>query len=152
LNIARHDKYLYIKIESFLMKLFELLDQKSLDKPTFTLQDLADKYSVPLERIESELEKGMQVEMEHTTDPNVAAEIALDHLAERLDYYEALSTIDEVYPGQSSGKLKNFIKKRYGGEISCNKVAKLKRNPDISKFYKKRASWYQSLNCNEGEE
>ena len=30
---------------------------------------------------------GMKVEMEHTTDPRIAEEIALDHLAEDPHYY-----------------------------------------------------------------
>lgn len=55
--------------------------------------------------------------------------------------------LDEVYPGQSSGKLKNYIKRKYGGEINCTKAAKVKNDPDASAFYKKRASWYQSLHC-----
>lgn len=34
-----------------------------------------------------ELVMGIKVEMEHTTDPRVAEEIALDHLAEDPHYY-----------------------------------------------------------------
>ena len=34
------------------------------------------------------IKKGIAVELEHTTDPNVALEIAMDHLAEDEDYYE----------------------------------------------------------------
>jgi hypothetical protein len=36
------------------------------------------------------LAKGASVEMEHTSDPRLARQIALDHLAERPDYYEML--------------------------------------------------------------
>jgi hypothetical protein len=38
-----------------------------------------------------ELEKGIKVEMEHTNDPKVAKQIALDHLAEDPKYYSHLS-------------------------------------------------------------
>ena len=55
--------------------------------------------------------------------------------------------LDEVYPGQSSGKLKNWVKQHYGGSINCTKAAKLKNDSAASTFYKKRASWYQSLHC-----
>ena len=55
--------------------------------------------------------------------------------------------LDEVYPRQSSGKLKNWIKNHYGGAINCTKAARLKRDSNASTFYKKRASWYQSLHC-----
>jgi hypothetical protein len=50
---------------------------------------------------------------------------------------ESLGILDEVYPGQSSGKLKNYIKKKYGGKIGCGKVARLINDPSVSKFYKK---------------
>lgn len=36
------------------------------------------------------LAKGTTVEMEHTSDPKFARQIALDHLAERPDYYDML--------------------------------------------------------------
>lgn len=39
---------------------------------------------------QAELAKGTSVEMEHTSDPKFARQIALDHLAERPDYYDML--------------------------------------------------------------
>ena len=41
------------------------------------------------------LAKGQDVEMEHTDDPNVAREIAMDHLTEDEDYYDKLETIEK---------------------------------------------------------
>jgi hypothetical protein len=40
-----------------------------------------------------QLEKGRKVEMEHTTDPEVAKDIAKDHLVEDKDYYKKLELI-----------------------------------------------------------
>lgn len=40
-----------------------------------------------------ELAKGIKVELEHTTDKEIAKEIALDHLAEDPKYYSKLATI-----------------------------------------------------------
>lgn len=40
------------------------------------------------------LEKGMKVEMEHTNDPKIAIEIAMDHLTEDPNYYEKLELIE----------------------------------------------------------
>lgn len=37
--------------------------------------------------------KGVRVEMEHTSDPRVALEIALDHLSESPRYYDKLETL-----------------------------------------------------------
>jgi len=134
------------------MKLQEFLDHEMLDKPTMTPQELAMKNNVNLDEVIKRLEIGTRVEMEHTTNPRLAREIALDHLSERLDYYERLSNaenneIDEVYPGQSSGRLKNYVKKKYGGEINCAKARKVINDPNISNFIRKRAIWYKSLHC-----
>lgn len=40
-----------------------------------------------------ELVKGIKIEMEHTDDPEIAREIALDHLAEDKKYYTKLAKI-----------------------------------------------------------
>lgn len=153
--------------------LFELNSQL-LDKPTITVDQLAQKYKVSKDTVLHQLDAGIKVEVEHTSNASIAKEIALDHLGERLDYYEQLARIenpednemnsknektpinylpedmgvlDEVYPGQSSGRLKNYIHKKYGGEIGCGKVARLINDPNVSNFYKKRAKWYKSLHC-----
>jgi hypothetical protein len=44
-----------------------------------------------LEDFEKELKAGMNVEMEHTNDPETAKRIALDHLSEDPEYYEKLA-------------------------------------------------------------
>lgn len=56
------------------------------------------------------------------------------------------NNIEEVYPGQSSGRLKNYVHRKYGGDITCGKASKVKSS-DASKALKNRASWYQSLHC-----
>ena len=55
------------------------------DKQKFTQAD-ADPH---------ELMIGMQVEKEHTPDPNIARKIALDHLAEYPRYYSALKKMED---------------------------------------------------------
>ena len=42
-----------------------------------------------------ELKMGIKVEMEHTTNPDIAKRIALDHLAEIKDYYTRLKKMEE---------------------------------------------------------
>jgi hypothetical protein len=41
-----------------------------------------------------EVQRGILVELEHTPDPRVAYEIAVDHLFERPDYYTRLRQIE----------------------------------------------------------
>lgn len=60
-----------------------------------TLKDFVDKYKVSLHVVEKELEKGIQVEMEHTTSRSIAKEIAMDHLWEDLKYYTKLKTVEK---------------------------------------------------------
>jgi len=59
-----------------------------------SLSDIANKHNVPHQQIKKEFKKGIKVEMEHTSDPSVAAEIALDHLVEDPEYYSKLNKME----------------------------------------------------------
>ena len=76
-----------------------------------TTKDLANKYNVELSKIKEYLTNGIKVEMEHTTDVRIAAEIAMDHLWEDLKYYDKLAKkeIDEV--GEGSSKPYSFTQR-----------------------------------------
>ena len=52
--------------------------------------DIARKHGVPQHEIWNQLQDGIKVEMEHTDNPELAQEIAMDHLTERPDYYTEL--------------------------------------------------------------
>jgi hypothetical protein len=47
---------------------------------------MADKKK-PSDYDKSQVEKGKNIEFEHTKDPDTAREIAMDHLEEHPDYY-----------------------------------------------------------------
>ena len=55
-----------------------------------SVEQLAKKHGVSVNKIEKELKMGIKVEMEHTDDPDEAEKIALQHLAEVPDYYTKL--------------------------------------------------------------
>jgi len=44
---------------------------------------------------QSALQKGIQVEMEHTDDPEIAERIAMDHLEESIEYYDYLEEMEK---------------------------------------------------------
>jgi Protein of unknown function (DUF5661) len=44
-----------------------------------------------------QLAKGIKVEIEHTNDPNLAKEIAMDHLHEDKDYYDKLEIMEKDF-------------------------------------------------------
>lgn len=54
------------------------------------IDKLAKKHNVSKELIARQLEMGIEVEKEHTSDPDKARKIALDHLDEVPDYYTLL--------------------------------------------------------------
>jgi len=59
-----------------------------------TLQDLADHQKTDIETLISQMEKGVNVEKEHTSDISIATEIAMDHIYEDLHYYDKLEDIE----------------------------------------------------------
>ena len=60
-----------------------------------TVEDIAKKHNVTIEDIEKQLEIGIQIEQEHTSDPEHAKKIAMDHLVEFSDYYDRLVKMEK---------------------------------------------------------
>ena len=54
------------------------------------LEDIAKKHDVDLASIKKELNKGIEVEKEHTSSEEEARKIAMDHLVEDPEYYTKL--------------------------------------------------------------
>jgi len=82
---------------------FQMLDKGLNEEKEFipgglskgmTLAQIADKHKVDLDTIKKEFKKGVNVEMEHTTDIRIASEIARDHIFEDPKYYDKLMTIE----------------------------------------------------------
>jgi hypothetical protein len=76
------------------MKL-EQLFENILDKPTPSLEEIADKHDFSVDELKKQLKKGIKVELEHTSDKKVAEEIAKDHLNEDPEYYEKLEEVEK---------------------------------------------------------
>jgi hypothetical protein len=64
--------------------------KKFLNKPVKDIPELAGKFKVDSTYLETQLERGIKVETEHTSDKNIARQIALAHLGEKPNYYELL--------------------------------------------------------------
>lgn len=88
------------------MNLNDLLDRK-----TPTVEEIAHKHNVDISYVTNQLKKGLRVELEHTTHPSVALEIALDHLSELPDYYNRLEKVETNEDSiESTTKIiKNFL-------------------------------------------
>ena len=68
-----------------------------------------------------QLSAGVTEEMEHTSDPNVAAEIAMDHLSKDPDYYKKLKLID---PGDAEEAQAKIGAAKTAGIALAHKFAK----------------------------
>lgn len=59
-----------------------------------TIEQIAQEQGKSIEFAREQLEIGIQHEKEHTSDPEIASEIALDHLSESLSYYIELEKME----------------------------------------------------------
>lgn len=74
-----------------------------------TIESIAQKwspiYNIPVEQLipilEKQVEAGMVVESEHTNNPAMAREIAMDHLTEAADYYSYLENMEQLFPADN---------------------------------------------------
>jgi hypothetical protein len=77
-----------------------------------TIQDIANKFKVPVSKIENQMKKGLGVEMEHTNDREKATEIVMDHLSEFPDYYDRLIKMEKQADKEINENTKTLIKNR----------------------------------------
>lgn len=75
------------------MRLDEIKDLIGKQSPSF--DKIQKKHNVSKEELQSQLDKGIKVELEHTSNKAEAKEIALDHLDEFLDYYDRLAKAEK---------------------------------------------------------
>lgn len=96
------------------------------DVKTLGVNAIAKKHQVSPEAIRKQLARGIKVELEHTTDPKLAREIALDHLAEMPDYYSRLARMekgavkeaaDALAPRDLAAQFRAQIAARYPGVV-----------------------------------
>ena len=77
------------------MKIREVVDKDLFGSLTSSPTDIAKKHSVDISTILSQMETGIEIELEHTSSEKVAREIALDHLNEIPDYYTRLNNMEK---------------------------------------------------------
>jgi hypothetical protein len=80
------------------------------------LENLAEKHKVSIEQIKAEYKKGLEVEKEHTEDPEIASQIAIDHLTESPEYYSKLSEMEANFEKAIcyDKRLKNMEERKSG--------------------------------------
>jgi hypothetical protein len=71
-------------------------------KPPKTVEEIMKEHGVSKEDVETALNDGMKIEMEHEEDPEnpldekQARTIASHHLFERIDYYKLLDKVEKA--------------------------------------------------------
>ena len=93
---------------------------------------LADGHK-PDEYDPAELGKGVQVEMEHTDDPKVALEIAMDHLQEIPDYYTRLDQMEKDAGVEDDDTPKKHVDLPIGG-INKDDKQLIVDDPDLQEY------------------
>ncbi|MDD5358404.1 MAG: N-6 DNA methylase [Candidatus Nanoarchaeia archaeon] len=123
-----------------------------------SMEDIANKHGRDLGFMMEQLEKGSEVEMEHTNDHDKAIEIAKDHLAEFPDYYIELRKMEKKLEKQSESKILSFdeFKKKlpdiaspFVGEEGIIFKAKYDKYSDKTKYFKHGRSNSKSISVKE---
>ena len=123
-----------------------LSENKLLDKPTPSIKQLSKKHNVDKEDIISQVKKGVKVELEHTNDPKIALEIALDHINELPDYYDRLETVEENFAdGKKKGKSRPGRVKKSGASCNGSVTALRKRAKNSSGEKAKMYHWCANM-------
>jgi hypothetical protein len=60
-----------------------------------SVENIAKKFKVSVGKIQAQIQKGVKIEMEHTSDKEKATEIAMDHVSEFPDYYDRLIKMEK---------------------------------------------------------
>lgn len=78
-----------------------------------SVEDIAKKFNVSVDKIKAQLEKGIEIEKEHTSDKEKATEIAMDHVTEFPDYYDRIEKMEkDAKQKWEISETKKFIKQR----------------------------------------
>lgn len=100
---SSHLKALYANVEEAVSRFtfddtydqyMQRFQSSILDKETLNPLQIAQKHKVPVEQIMRQLKMGIKTEQEHTSNIEVAKEIALDHLKEDPKYYSKLHKME----------------------------------------------------------
>jgi hypothetical protein len=109
-----------------------------------TIGDLATMHKLPVDQIIRQIIKGVKTESEHTTDLDIAMEIAFDHVYENPTYYDDLGKLEE---GKHDPVEPGILKKRLG-KLTCSKVRAEKAGlEDKGTHYAKALQRYLNYHC-----
>lgn len=74
-----------------------------------SVEDIAKKHNVSVDKIEAQIKMGKKVEIEHVKEKELAKEIAMDHLEEIPDYYTRLTKMEKEAKKELNLETKRFM-------------------------------------------
>jgi hypothetical protein len=108
------------------------------------IYDIANMHKVDIDDLNVELQKGIEVEKEHTPNRDEAERIALDHLYEDPKYYTKLATIEEEV---NSFFYMDFKKWAHKNRAKINKMDYEDKIEFLSdKYMKDHGKWHKGEN------
>lgn len=121
----------------------------ALDKPTPSLNDLVKKHGVDYQYLLGQLHQGIKIELEHTSDPKTAKEIALDHLSERPDYYDKLKQVENFADGRNPQDKGDSARHGIPKGATIAQLKKIRSSKTASPRKKQLAHW--QINMRQGK-
>jgi hypothetical protein len=131
----------------------EVKEQTEL-KPVPSLEDSAKKHKVDVEVLKKQLEKGIQVEKEHTKDEKTAEKIALAHIDERPDYYDQLAKVEKQPVDEAcwTGYKKVGMKKKGDRMVpNCVPEGYVTESGDIVEFVELNEGQFKEIDTRKGD-
>ena len=89
-------------VDKYLAALHANVDESTENKliggksDKLSIKDIAKKFNVSASEIKAQIQKGIKIESEHTSDKEKATEIATDHVSEFPDYYDRLIKMEKA--------------------------------------------------------
>lgn len=80
-----------VSVEKYMPK---KLGEDKIGKQSPSVEQIAKKHGISVEKVNAQLDKGVPVEREHTNSDDEAREIARDHVHEFPDYYDRLDKME----------------------------------------------------------
>lgn len=129
-------------------------ETEELNKPVMTPGQLAKKHGKPVEVIKKAIQKGINVEKEHTTHSADAKRIALAHIGEKPDYYTKLDKAGLEEEKRQEAHSKNPVKSasRFDGSDELVNIYKSTTPGQTVKTIKKVVSEVAAWQRKEGKD
>lgn len=95
-----------------------------------SIKNISKKFDVSVSEIQAQIQKGIEIESEHTSDKEKATEIATDHVSEFPDYYDRLNKMEkkaekDLKTKQVTENTKSLIKRLIREELEEGKFGRM---------------------------